>query len=76
MTEKRPYSSPEIASLGDAAEITEGISSPVAEGYAGSGRWYDASAESADAPDSGGDAGGGSGDGGSGGDGGSDGGGD
>jgi hypothetical protein len=44
MSDTSRYSSPEIAEIGSAAEITEDITTPVAEGYAGSGKWYDSSA--------------------------------
>jgi hypothetical protein len=44
MSDTSRYSSPEIADVGSAAEITEDITTPVAEGYGGSGKWYDASA--------------------------------
>jgi hypothetical protein len=43
MSDTSRYSSPEIAEIGSAAEITEDISSPVTEGYAGSGKYYDSS---------------------------------
>jgi len=43
MSDTSRYSSPEIADVGSAAEITEDITTPVAEGYGGSGKYYDAS---------------------------------
>ncbi len=43
MSDTSRYSSPEIADVGSAAEITEDFSTPVAE-VPGSGRYYDASA--------------------------------
>jgi hypothetical protein len=44
MSDTSRYTSPEIAEIGSAAEITEDIRTPVAEGYGGSGKYYDASA--------------------------------
>jgi hypothetical protein len=43
MSDTSRYSSPEIAEIGSAAEITEDITTPVAEGYGGSGKYYDSS---------------------------------
>jgi hypothetical protein len=41
--QQKPYSSPEIADAGRAADLTEGSNSPVADGHAGSGTYYDSS---------------------------------
>lgn len=38
------YVGPEITFLGKVEELTSGLCSPVAEGYAGSGKWYNAAA--------------------------------
>jgi hypothetical protein len=43
MQHKRPYSTPEIADAGRAADVTEGHESPVVDGQAGSGTYYDSS---------------------------------
>jgi hypothetical protein len=42
MSDLRSYSAPEIVKLGDAVEITEGISSPNVDGQAGSGQYHNA----------------------------------
>jgi hypothetical protein len=40
---RRTFESPQIVPLGGVRDLTEGIETPVAEGYGGSGRYYDAS---------------------------------
>jgi hypothetical protein len=58
MSDTSRYSSPEIADIGSAAEVTEDITTPVAEGYGGSGKYYDASKSDREeeAPEEGGDS--------------------
>ncbi len=49
MTEKSPYSSPELVELGGAAELTERIKNSIVADWPGSGDYYDASKEDEEA---------------------------
>jgi hypothetical protein len=42
MNDRQPYSTPEVVPLGRALDLTEGGGSPVAEGFGGSGVYWNA----------------------------------